>query len=382
MSFTLDSTAPALSSATVNGSIVTLTYSEVLDTLSTPLLTNFTLSGGHIVTGVSLTGSTILLTISPTLTSSESLTFDYTPGLTPIQDSLGNHALALATQSITNSTPVVSTGGGIAISFLSNPMSTSSSTSQSTTNTSQGLESNTYIGKNFLYSSEDQSILTKLQSQYGADKVTPDTYKNTCETKQGKPYYRTCALGSSLNTFNLFAKNVICEGFTTQSQDALVSSTLAPRKEVVGIAVKMKKDHGESVPLVTETEYLNLFSDVGFSPDEASWIHPVIETALKYGIITQTHSTFEPERATTRAEAYGMIMKSVCMDATADSSNWQENLYDRASQEGLTTRSWNTFSPDATITKQELFTLASRASDWAERTGGCDPKPEYCFLKE
>jgi hypothetical protein len=44
-------------------------------------------------------------------------------------------------------------------------------------------------------------------------------------------------------------------------------------------------------------------------------------------------------------------------------------------------RTWDTFEPDRSILRQELFVLASSASDWAERTGGCDPKPEWCFVK-
>lgn len=39
----------------------------------------------------------------------------------------------------------------------------------------------------------------------------------------------------------------------------------------------------------------------------------IIETALKYGIITSSRDIFRPEDTITRAEAYAMIMESVCM---------------------------------------------------------------------
>jgi len=115
---------------------------------------------------------------------------------------------------------------------------------------------------------------------------------------------------------------------------------------------------------------------------QASWIQPIAETALKYGIISKERMLFEPDRDVTRAEAYAMIMNSVCMALDTDTAetDWRVSMYNRANQEGLTTRTWDTFEPNRSILRQELFLLASKASDWAERTGGCDPKPEYCFL--
>ncbi len=63
----------------------------------------------------------------------------------------------------------------------------------------------------FTYLSEDPTILTRLQSRYGADVVTEQTYKNQCETNEGKPYYRNCKLGVKLPTFDLFKESVVCE---------------------------------------------------------------------------------------------------------------------------------------------------------------------------
>lgn len=63
----------------------------------------------------------------------------------------------------------------------------------------------------FTYLSEDPTILTRLQSLYGADVVTQETYKNQCETNVGKPYYRVCELGGIGTTFNHFKDSVVCE---------------------------------------------------------------------------------------------------------------------------------------------------------------------------
>jgi len=150
----------------------------------------------------------------------------------------------------------------------------------------------------------------------------------------------------------------------------------------------MKKIQGQHIDFIPPSDYLNIYQDIG-QANQADWIQPVAETALKYGIISKERTTFEPDRDVTRAEAYAMIMNSVCMTIdtkdttnTTDTKNtdWRLSMYNRANQEGLTSKTWDTFEPNRSILRQELFLLASKASDWAERTGGCDPKPEYCFL--
>ncbi len=144
----------------------------------------------------------------------------------------------------------------------------------------------------------------------------------------------------------------------------------------------MKKIGGENISLVTPNEYKNIYTDIGQVRE--SWIQPLTETALKYGIISDSRTIFEPERHVTRAEAYAMIMNSVCMLPTRETiagKTWQEHIYERAKIDELTSKTWETFESERPILRQELFLLASKVSDWAERTGGCDPKPEYCFLK-
>lgn len=144
----------------------------------------------------------------------------------------------------------------------------------------------------------------------------------------------------------------------------------------------MKKVEGKNVSLVTPDKYQNIYIDLGL-PGEAEWIKPVAETALRYGITTNARTTFEPERDVTRAEAYAMVMSSVCMvpkKETIAGKTWQEHIYERAKIDELTSKTWETFDSERPILRQELFLLASKVSDWAERTRGCNPKPEYCFL--
>jgi uncharacterized repeat protein (TIGR02059 family) len=101
-----DVVAPAISSAAVNtaGTSLTLTYSEALDTGSTPATGAFSLTGTPAaVTVVNVTGSTVVLTCSPPISQGQTVTVNYTPGGSPIQDVAGNDALALSGQAVTNS---------------------------------------------------------------------------------------------------------------------------------------------------------------------------------------------------------------------------------------------------------------------------------------
>ncbi len=95
----------------------------------------------------------------------------------------------------------------------------------------------------------------------------------------------------------------------------------------------MKKILGKNIDLIKPADYLNTFQDIGL-PGQASWIQPVAETALKYGIISKNRTIFEPDRDVTRAEAFAMIMNSVCMSPTPDTkTDWRISLYNRAQKE-------------------------------------------------
>lgn len=77
-------------------------------------------------------------------------------------------------------------------------------------------------------------------------------------------------------------------------------------------------------------------------------------------------------------------MSSVCMDVPQDTADrydtWQQATHAVAYQYGITARPWKTFAPERPVLRQEIFVMVARAADWAEKTGGCDPKPEACVL--
>ena len=103
-----DLNPPVFQSASVNGAALTMTYNESLNTGSVPANGDFAISGGHSVTGRNVTGSTVVLTLSPAVVNGETITLSYTKGTNPIEDVAGNDAANLVNSAVTNNTP----GGG------------------------------------------------------------------------------------------------------------------------------------------------------------------------------------------------------------------------------------------------------------------------------
>ena len=56
------------------------------------------------MTGVSVAGSTVTLTLATAVEANQAVTLAYTPGANPIQDAAGNDAAALSRQTVTNNT--------------------------------------------------------------------------------------------------------------------------------------------------------------------------------------------------------------------------------------------------------------------------------------
>ncbi len=104
---TPDATPPTLDTATVAGDTLTLTYNEALDTGSTPATTDFvvTVDASPVsISSVNVTGSTVVVTLDSAVSEGVTVTVSYTPGGSPIQDTLGNDAGAFSDQSVTNNT--------------------------------------------------------------------------------------------------------------------------------------------------------------------------------------------------------------------------------------------------------------------------------------
>ena len=109
----VDGVRPELSSAAVDGSSLTLTYREALDPVSRPAAGDFTVEvdgSGRSVTGVSVSGSVVTLTLNPAVEHGDTgIRMSYTPDTNPIRDAVGNEALALSNRSMTNTTSAPNT---------------------------------------------------------------------------------------------------------------------------------------------------------------------------------------------------------------------------------------------------------------------------------
>ena len=108
----VDEVAPTLSTATVNGAALTLTYGETLDTGSRPAASAFTVTVAGSTRSltntdpVAIAGSTVTLTLSSAVDADDTVTVSYAvPATNPIQDAAGNQAAALTNRAVTNATP-------------------------------------------------------------------------------------------------------------------------------------------------------------------------------------------------------------------------------------------------------------------------------------
>ena len=104
----VDGVRPAFLSAAVDDSSLTLTYGEALDGGSRPGTGDFTVEvggTGRTVSGVSVSGRVVTLTLNPAVEHGDTgIRVSYSPGTQPIQDAVGNNALGLSSQSVTNTT--------------------------------------------------------------------------------------------------------------------------------------------------------------------------------------------------------------------------------------------------------------------------------------
>ena len=98
--------------AVVNGALLTLTYDELLDEESVPPENAFTVSGGNrarTVSEVAVAGQAVVLTLDTEAEPGEAgIQLSYRgpteTGASPVRDGVGNEALGLSNQGVTNTT--------------------------------------------------------------------------------------------------------------------------------------------------------------------------------------------------------------------------------------------------------------------------------------
>ena len=114
---TPDTTPPAFSSATVNRTMLKVTFNETLDTGSVPPLSAFTVKANGLLVALPTTphviaGKTVTITLPSTVTPTDTVSVAYTkPATNPLQDPAGNDVETFSDRSVTNQTgtpPVLS----------------------------------------------------------------------------------------------------------------------------------------------------------------------------------------------------------------------------------------------------------------------------------
>ena len=107
-----ETTPPELATATVDGTTLTLTYDEDLDENSEPSADAFSVTvvgTGRAVDGVSVSGSSVMLTLGSAVTPEDTVTVSYTvptdAAAPRIRDLAGNAAASFSDELVTNNTP-------------------------------------------------------------------------------------------------------------------------------------------------------------------------------------------------------------------------------------------------------------------------------------
>ncbi len=114
-----DTTAPAFSSTSVNGTALTITFDENLDAASKPAPGDFvvTVAGSsRAVTsgGVAISGATLTLTLASAVTAGQTVLVNYTqPTSNPLQDASGNKVATFTGLMVANDTPSRASGSSV-----------------------------------------------------------------------------------------------------------------------------------------------------------------------------------------------------------------------------------------------------------------------------
>ncbi len=148
----------------------------------------------------------------------------------------------------------------------------------------------------------------------------------------------------------------------------------AKRQELAAVAIRIRE-----IPLESGYKCQKKHTDTSSA---ASWVCEVVEKAQTAGLISATNKQFRPNDTMTRAEAYSVLLKSICIHPQTTSQNWQTEVAKTALKYGFTTRSVGNFEPNKQILRQELFVLAARVAEWkAKNPNSCDTLPDELICK-
>ncbi len=125
-SIVYDNTAPALSTAAVNGTSLTLTYDGALDGTSVPDTTDFEVEVNGtpvVISSAHISSATVTLTLASAVEYGQTVTLSYTAGTHPLQDATPNQSSDLLDQIVTNNTSSGSSSSAESSSASASPVS-------------------------------------------------------------------------------------------------------------------------------------------------------------------------------------------------------------------------------------------------------------------
>ncbi len=189
-------------------------------------------------------------------------------------------------------------------------------------------------------------------------------------------------------TFKQAKDYLVCDNIITPREREAEYEYGRPayRKELLGIATTIHLKHPSAQEKVhlsklsldisdaprSSLNYSYHFLDIGLA-GQPTWVSQTVEKGVVFGLISNENTHFRPDDTSTRAESFAMLMKSVCMDPDQSiQKNWHQRVYEIAFNNGITSRSWQDFAPNAPILRQEIFLMTARLDRWKDTTGGCD----------
>lgn len=184
-----------------------------------------------------------------------------------------------------------------------------------------------------------------------------------------------CGLIPEVTKFMSFHQHLSCLQIIEpqESCDDADCAVDAPRRELLGIAVRLR-----GIPLDPEYKCRDLFED---TDNEPNWSCQIFEQARDFGLISSAREFARPQRVMTRAEAFSTLMKAICVDINGvdlttypdvATEDWQKKVIWSAMRYGFTKRNEFNFRENRPMLMQELYTVASRVTQWARENGGCE----------
>jgi len=153
------------------------------------------------------------------------------------------------------------------------------------------------------------------------------SYDSACDLKPVDELpFESCDIGTRTGFFKfheyLSCLNIVDEKASCNDAGCTLN---AKRQDLIYIASRIR---GIPLDLTSDYECQRVYTDTvsGVPP----WVCEVAEKANIAGLITGNNRSFRPLETMTRAEAFKVILGSICSYPTATTNNWQTDVAKQA----------------------------------------------------